>query len=246
MSDPHVLSSQKIWVPLENNPDVMTRLAHRLGLSPELAFQDVYSLTEPTLLAFTPRPVHALLFLFPITDISEQSLANELAAQTQYDSCGPSEPVLWFHQTIGHACGLIGLLHCLTNGEAAKNILSDSDLDKLMKEATQLKPKERADLLYNSDVLEKAHQEAAQTGDSRAPTIDEPVPYGFTAFVKGKDGHLWELEGRRKGPVDRGTLADDEDVLSPKALEMGPLKIINREKAGEGRFSCLTLITSKD
>jgi ubiquitin carboxyl-terminal hydrolase L3 len=223
----------------------MNRLGHRLGLSTDLSFVDVFSLTEPSLLEMIPRPVHALLFLYPGTDLGAKDLAEEMAAQNQYDSCGPEEPVLWFHQTIGHACGLIGLLHCCTNGQAANHIVPGSDLEKLIQQAIPLKPKERAQLLYDSDILEKAHKEAAQTGDSRAPTIDEPVLYGFTAFVKGKDGHLWELEGQRKGPVDRGVLEEGEDVLTEKAMRMGPLRIINREKASEQRFSCLALVDTE-
>jgi len=244
--DPHVLSSGKIWVPLENNPDVMTKLAHKLGLSPNLGFQDVYSLTEPDLLALIPRPCHAVLFLWPSSDISDADFKREEAAMPAYGGSGPDEPIVWFPQTIGHACGLIGLLHCLTNGEAAKNIVQGSFVDKLIKEAVPLKSKERADLLYNSEELERLHKEAAQTGDSRPPTIEEDVLYAFTAFVKGKDGHLWELEGWRKGPVDRGLLAEEEDVLSTKALELGPLRIINREKASEGRFSVIALSTNDD
>jgi len=226
---------------IENNPTVMTRLSHRLGLSSSLSFQDVLSLTEPELLALVPRPCLALLFLFPITAESEKAFQSEQASQPEYNGAGPDEPVMWFKQTIGHACGLIGLLHCITNGEAATHIQVGSDLDKLVKAALPLKMKERADLLYNSDMLEQAHQEAAQTGDSKSPTSHERVGYGFTAFVKGKDGHLWELEGRRNGPLDRGVLAEDEDVLSENALRMGPLRIINQEKAVEGRFSCLAL-----
>jgi ubiquitin carboxyl-terminal hydrolase L3 len=225
----------------ENNPEVMTRLAHRLGLSPELSFHEPYSLTEPELTALVPRPVYALLFLYP-----ETALAEKHDAPMEYNGSGPDEPVLWFQQTIGHACGLIGLLHCLTNGEATKHIIPGSDLDKLMQQAIALKPTERADLLYTSDILEKAHKEAAQTGDSRAPTTDEPVDYAFTAFVKGKDSHLWLMEGWKKGPIDRGLLDEDEDVFSPKALEMGPLKVINSAKASEGRFSCIVLTDTTD
>jgi ubiquitin carboxyl-terminal hydrolase L3 len=229
---------------IENNPEVMTKLGHKLGLSPSMSFQDVYSLTEPDLLALIPRPCHAVLFLWPGSEISDADFNREEAAMQAYEGSGNGEPIVWFPQTIGHACGLIGLLHCLTNGEAAKNIVEGSFVDKLIKDAVPLKSKERADLLYNSEELERFHKAAAQTGDSRPPTIDEDVLYAFTAFVKGKDGHLWELEGWRKGPMDRGALAEDEDVLSTKALELGPLRIINREKASEGRFSVIALSTS--
>jgi ubiquitin carboxyl-terminal hydrolase L3 len=222
----------------------MTRLAHRLGLSENLVFQDVYSLTEPELLALVPRPCHALLFLFPITTISEESFAKEEAAMGKYDSAGPDEPVLWFHQTIGHACGLIGLLHCLTNGEAANHITPGSHLEKIVQDAIPAKPEARAAQLYNSNFLEIAHKESANEGDSVVPEVGDEVPYGFTAFVKGKDGHVWELEGRRKGPVDRGVVEADEDVLSHSALTASVLRHINREKAAEGRFSCLALVNA--
>jgi len=199
-TDPHVLKSRKIWVPLENNPDVMTKLGHRLGMPKSLEFVDVYSVTDEDLLAMVPRPCHALLWLFPITEAGERVYKDEEDETDAYNSDGPDEPVLWFHQTIGHACGLMGLLHCITNGEPASEIKPGSDLEWLVQATIPAKPTERSAQLYNSDILEIVHKEAAQQGDSRAPDPSEPVPYGFTAFVKGKDGHLWELEGRRKGP----------------------------------------------
>jgi len=66
----------------------------------------------------------------------------------------------------------------------------------------------------------------------------------FVAFVKGDDGKLWELEGSRKGPLYRGTLADDEDVLSERGLALGLGRVIEMEKASGGgnlRFSCIAL-----
>jgi ubiquitin carboxyl-terminal hydrolase L3 len=164
----------------------------------------------------------------------------------KYESFGPDEPVLWFHQTIGNACGLIGLLHCITNGEAVHHVTSGSHLEKLIQEAIPVKPEQRAAQLYDSDFLEIAHKESATQGDSRVPDAQDEPPYGFTAFVKGKDGHVWELEGRRKGPVDRGVLEADEDVISPSALAASVLHHINREKAAEGRFSCVALVTAED
>jgi hypothetical protein len=224
----------------------MTKLSHRLGLSEKLVFQDVYSLTDPELLAFVPRPVHALLFLFPITTASEEALAAEDSTMEKYNSAGPDEPVLWFLQTIGNACGLIGLLHCITNGKAADHITPGSHLEKLVQDAVPAKPEVRAAQLYDSEFLEIAHRESAQEGDSKAPESWENVPYGFTAFVTGKDGHLWELEGRRKGPVERGVLRPDEDLLSDAGLTATAFRYINREKVTEGRFSCVALVEAED
>lgn len=245
MTDPHVLKSRKVWVPLENNPQVMTKLAHRLGLHKSLAFYDVYSVTDEDLLAVVPRRVHALLWLFPISEASEYALKDEEEEMEAYGGSGPDEPVLWFHQTIGHACGLIGLLHCITNGMPASHIIPGSDLDKLVQQAIPKKTVERSDVLYTSEILELAHKEAAHDGDSRAPDPDQEVPYGFTAFVKGKDGRLYELEGRRKGPVDRGVIHDDEELLSERVLGLSVYPYINREKVTETRFSCIALCDSE-
>ena len=45
----------------------MSILATSLGVSPTLGFHDIYSLSDPDLLSFIPRPVYALIFLCPTT-----------------------------------------------------------------------------------------------------------------------------------------------------------------------------------
>lgn len=123
----------------------------------------------------------------------------------------------------------------------------DSDLYKLVKDATPLGPIERADLLYNSEALESAHQSAASQGQSDAPDANDDVDLHFVCFVKDERNRLWEMDGRRKGPLDRGQLGEGEDVLSEKALDLGPRKFIQREIAisgGELRFSLITLAPS--
>ena len=156
---------------------------------------------------------------------------------------------MWFKQTIRNACGLIGLLHCLSNGAALRNIKSGSELKGLLREAEPLKPEERAELLYTSQALEAAHQSAAQGGDSMAPAAEEAVDLHFVAFVRQEDGALWELDGRRKGPLRRGMLGEGEDMLSEKGLEMGVLNFLRREEeagGGELRFSVVMLGPSMD
>ena len=67
----------------------------------------------------------------------------------------------------------------------------------------------------------------------------------FVTFVKDKQGTLWELDGRRKGPIKRGELDKNEDVLSSKGLTLGALKFLERE-GGDLRFSAVALAGSVD
>ena len=100
----------------ENNPEVMSSLVHKLGLTAELSWHDVYSLDDPSLLAFVPRPAHALLLVFPTSSAYEKARYEEDKSLPDYSGTGPEEEVLWFKQTIGNACGLMGLLHAACNG----------------------------------------------------------------------------------------------------------------------------------
>lgn len=105
------------------NPELMTTLIRGLGMPPPLSFVDVYSLTEPELLAFVPRPVLALLLVFPVSETYESFRQREDATRPDhYTAHGAGEDPVWFKQTIPNACGLIGVLHAVANGEARARI----------------------------------------------------------------------------------------------------------------------------
>jgi len=101
----------------ENNPEVMTSLVHKLGLSPTLAFHDVWSIDDPEMLSFVPRPANALLLVFPVSKSYETFRMQEDSERPVYEGTG-AEPVIWYKQTIRNACGLIGILHAVSNGSA--------------------------------------------------------------------------------------------------------------------------------
>lgn len=223
----------------------MNPLKKRLGLSDDLEFYDVYSLDEPELLSHIPRPAYALLVIIPLTKAWDDERKAEDANTEDYAGHGEKEPVIWFKQTIGHACGSIGLLHSVINGPAAKHILPGSDVEKIRRDAIPLKMAERAQMLYDSQPFEDAHASVAQLGDTEAP-LDLGAHAGqhFVTFVKADDGHLWELEGSRKGPIDRGALAEDEDVLNPRALDLGlkrVIKLVQDAGIDNLHFSCTAL-----
>ena len=118
-----------------------------------------------------------------------------------------------------------------------------------MQEATPLNPIQRADLLYESGALESAHQIAAQKGDTAAPSAGDYVELHYVCFVKSMDNNLWEMDGRRIGPLKLGSLGPDEDVLSEKALTLSVRSFLKREEqagGGELRFSLVALGQSFD
>lgn len=221
----------------------MSRLVHQLGLPPSLGFTDVFSIDEPDLLALVPRPSNSLLLVFPVSKTYEASRQAEDATKPVYTGSGPTEPVTWFKQTIRNACGLIGLLHAVSNGSPRETVTPGTDLDVLLKDAEPLQPEQRAELLYESKALESAHADAARLGDTAAPQAQDEVDLHFVAFVKVGD-RLWELDGRRKGPLERGVLGEEEDALSEKALELGVRRFLKTEAEGGNpdlRFSLVSL-----
>ncbi|PNY28470.1 myo-inositol transporter [Tolypocladium capitatum] len=228
-------SGKKSFIPLENNPEVFTSLVRDLGVSEELGFYDVYSVDDADLVALVPRPALALIFITPPGMYNavraEDGVVHHAAragddivehtSDVTYDKSGADEPVMWFQQTIGNACGLMALLHSVANGEAREFVRSGSVLDGLINKAAPLKPVQRASALYESEALEQAHMRAARLGNTAAPSAEKHAGHHFLAFVKGKDNHLWELEGSVDGPLDRGELGAGEDVMSGPALERG-------------------------
>ncbi|KAK0632361.1 hypothetical protein B0T14DRAFT_504003 [Immersiella caudata] len=238
--------AKKTLVVLENNPTVMSTLATRLGVSPALTFHDIYSL-GPSDLAHIPKPVVALLAVVPDSKGRDQDkkCEDEAGLGANYHDPNTKSPLVWFKQTIGNACGSYGFIHSVMNGPAQEYILPGGLLDKIRTEALPLRLEERAKMLYDSQEFEDAHSACAALGDTVSPEALSQDPFGhYVAFVK-VNGHLWELDGDRKGPIDRGELGEDEDVLSPKAMELGLKRIIKVEEesgVGDIYFSALALV----
>lgn len=120
-----------------------------------------------------------------------------------------------------------------------------STLDDIVKRSIPLHPADRAKVIEQTPALADAHKAAATEGDTPAPDAHDDVDLHYVCFVKGNDGNLWELDGRRKGPINRGPLNSDEDVLSAKGLNLGVLKFLEREGA-DLRFSAVALAGTLD
>jgi ubiquitin carboxyl-terminal hydrolase L3 len=246
---------RKAFFPLESNPEVFNELIRLLGVSPRLEFEDVFSLDKPE---FLPHPALALVLVFPADDVLKADAASDREA---YSGSGEDEPVVWFRQTIQNACGLYAVLHGVGNGQAVHHIGEsigenlatvnmsdgiiepDSLLAGLLRASVNLTPEGRARVLEESAELEKAHTTVALKGDSAVPdSAEAEVEFHYICYVKSeKDGHLYELDGSRKGPIDTGlVLSESEDVLGEKTL--GLVRKYVDEADGNLNFSLLALV----
>ncbi|PCH44289.1 peptidase C12 ubiquitin carboxyl-terminal hydrolase 1 [Wolfiporia cocos MD-104 SS10] len=201
------------WVPLESNPDVLNEWASKAGLVESQAhFEDVYGL-DPELLAMVPQPVKAVILLFPITDVIDAKAKQE-DERIRREGQHPIDPtVFYLKQTIGNACGTVGLLHALANSNVT--FAPESPLALFIEECKDKTPEERAQILETTPLFANIHADAASSGQTAAPDPNANTELHFTCFVQAPNPprsdvaspdpmRLLELDGRRVGPVDRG------------------------------------------
>lgn len=225
-------------IPLESNPEIFNSLAYKIGLSPVLLFQDVYSLTDPDLLAFLPQPVLALVLLFPITSTYEQY-------RKEFDSqhSNSSESATWFKQTIGNGCGLYALLHVLANlprDFIVQSLLVNSLL--LLQISAASGVEEIAQLVELLELNIQLDDNYGAQGQTTAPDASEPVEFHFITYVKGTDGHVYELDGRRSGPVDLGESPESLHILDDaKVAEKIQFYMDNTDELQRNNFAMMAV-----
>jgi ubiquitin carboxyl-terminal hydrolase L3 len=193
-------ASAKRWLPLEANPDVMNQFLWGLGVPvDEAECCDVYGLDEE-LLEMVPKPVLAVLFLYPITSKSEEERIQQDSVKKDINS-----GVYFMQQTVGNACGTVGLLHAVGNVTSEIKLTEGSFLDKFYKSTANMDPMERAVYLENDREMEVAHSVAASAGDTEA---SDNVDTHFICF-SCVNGQLYELDGRRTAPISHGASSPD-------------------------------------
>lgn len=236
------MSTELSVVPLESNPEIFTEFAHDLGLNKSYAFVDIYSLTDPDLLGFVPRPVKALILLFPVNEFFE-SAKNQSSETVHQGALNGGDRPIWFKQTVRNACGLYGLLHSLTNN---RDLLDPSS--KLQK-FIDLNPKKNGQ--YDDSIadefvvsLSQQHSDKFQQGQTQAPEATEDVDLHFITFVE-HHGSIYELDGRRPGGAKLlGNVEGQEsDLVSQhQVVERVQWYMNNADEQSKLNFSLLGLV----
>lgn len=228
---------KKRWFPLESNPQVMNSFVGQMGFpTSQLAFCDVFS-TEEWALDMVPQPTAAVLFLYPIKDNTEEHRAAE-AARIATEGQHVDPAVYYMKQTVGNACGTIGILHALCNIAGRVPLAEGSYLAGFLAATKDMTPDEIAAYLEADDSMEEQHSSAATSEQSATapPPIDEAVNTHFVCFTH-VGGHLYELDGRKTGPINHG--ASSEETLLADAARV--IKGFFDRDPEETRFTMVAL-----
>ncbi|XP_070607450.1 ubiquitin carboxyl-terminal hydrolase isozyme L3 isoform X2 [Erythrolamprus reginae] len=203
---------------------VTNQFLRQLGIYPSWQFVDVYG-SDPELLGLVPRPVCALMLLFPVTQKYETfRMKEEETIKAQGQEVKPG--VYFMKQTISNACGTIGLIHAIANNRDKIDFEKDSSLKKFLDESVPMNPEQRAKYLETYDAIRVTHESSAHEGQTEAPSIDEKVDLHFIALVN-VDGILYELDGRKPFPISHGrsnvdTFLEDAVGVCKKFMERDP------------------------
>jgi ubiquitin carboxyl-terminal hydrolase L3 len=112
-----------------------------------------------------PQPVVAVVMLFPIKPESEEFARTE-KENIEKNGQFVSPNVYYMKQTVGNACGTVGILHAIGNARTQLSIKPNSYLDRLYKRTGALSPEAIATDLEADTEIEETHTSAAEGGQS--------------------------------------------------------------------------------
>eukprot|EP01111_Echinosteliopsis_oligospora_P002644 TRINITY_DN1399_c0_g1_i1.p1 TRINITY_DN1399_c0_g1~~TRINITY_DN1399_c0_g1_i1.p1 ORF type:complete len:236 (+),score=80.37 TRINITY_DN1399_c0_g1_i1:68-775(+) len=228
----------KNWAALEANPEVLTQFMHSLGANASYEFTDVFGF-DPDLLAMVPQPVVAVLLLFPV-DEHYQKYRHQQEEKIKADGQTLSKNLYFMKQTIGNACGTIGVLHSVLNNSSSV-IGSDGFFKAFLNKTKEMTPDERAAALFDDQQIDTVHASSAQQGQSREIPPEEDVDLHFISFVQ-VDGNLYELDGTKPFPINHGASSADS-ILQDAVKVIQKIIALNPE---ENRFTVLALVSQSN
>lgn len=195
-----------VALPMESNPDTMNRYLQRLGVPSKWRMVDVVGLEEESL-NWVPRPVLAVILLFPLSDNYEQYRVQQESELLKKGQEAPKD-VFYLKQVLSNVCGTIALVHSVANN-TNKIELEDGILKSYINEAKGLDAAGKGALLENSGNILQAYKETVESAVQDAVTDNnEPVNNHFVTFIH-KDGNLYELDGRKSSPINHGPTTAD-------------------------------------
>lgn len=222
---------------MESNPEVMNKYARNLGLDTSIySFQDVLA-TEDWALDMVPKPVVGVVMLYPISPNQEAHRKAEAEKEQSVD-----EEVYFMKQTVGNACGTVGILHAIINGiKAGVALTPNCYVHRMLAGTSSMNGDERAAWLEKDDEIDAAQEVATAEGQSAQIPHDQEVLTHFICFTN-VNGNLYELDGRKKSAINHGP-SSSETILNDAC---NVIKQFMQRDPEEMRFTILALARTMD
>lgn len=166
-------------------------------------------------MSVTPRPVAAVILLFPCTDKIYAERAREKRQLQAHALSSPACASAYHVEQVasfGNACGTIAAVHALTN---ALGLGLSGPLSKFRDETADKTAAERGNALLTTSHLKQESDVAAEhaSAQTSCPSREGPdLDHHYCAFVPiatASGTHVVELDGTKVAPVDHGTCSAD-------------------------------------
>lgn len=221
------------WCLIESDPGVFTELIRGFGVE-GAQVEELWSFSQDNFEHL--KPIHGLIFLFkwiPGHDETGQVITDSSASN-----------IFFAKQVINNACATQAILSVLLNCNHP-----DIKLGKTLTEFKEFTAAFDAPMkglaLSNSDNVREVHNSFAKQQmfelDQKLAQKDEDI-YHFIAYVP-INGRLYELDGLKEGPIDRGEIPTDVHWVefSQPVIESR----INKYAEGEIHFNLMAIISDR-
>ena len=222
------------WLPLEKDTDLLNSYIYNIGFDTSL-----YKLTYVFELSTIPQPVAAVILSYPLTDVQKEHRKREQVPLVPPDD-------VWFIKEPENACGTIALLHAIFNapeGLRTAAICPDSWLHSFYQDCPLFLPTYSKSILLEGDcTIKTLHNEAATDASNQtSPYSHETIGHGHYIALVHVNGGLYELDGRKEGPVHHGNTS--QETLLEDACKV--VKKFNYRDPDEIEFTVMALAPNK-
>eukprot|EP00127_Corallochytrium_limacisporum_P005805 Clim_evm23s211 gene=Clim_evmTU23s211 len=215
------------WCLIESDPGLFTKLVQDVGVK-GVQVEELHSLDAITLQQLSP--IYGLIFLFKWR---EEDAAGPLVEASD-------KGIFFARQIITNACATQAILSVLMNQEDTVELGDTLKEFKLF--TSEFDPEMKGLAISNSDVIRSVHNSFSRTDmyllehKDHGPKDDDV--FHFVAYIPGKDGNVYELDGLRSSPIDHGSASGR--AWYEHAAEVIQQRI-TRYAASEIRFNLLAI-----